>query len=121
MLLALGVPTFVTWQLLIRAADDRMRSALLSEVTEFGSVVDDGINPRTGLPFASIDQVLEAAIAYNTARPNEKSLSYVDGVFAFQSGRADGTPEILAPDERFTALVGAVPAPVQGTYDSVAA
>ncbi|MHA6780395.1 ATP-binding protein [Pseudonocardia saturnea] len=119
-LLALGVLTLVTWQLLIRAADDRMRSALLSEVTEFGSVVDDGINPRTGLPFASIDQVLEAAIAYNTARPNEKFLSYVDGVFAFQSGRADGTPEILAPDERFTALVGAVPGPVQGTYDSVA-
>lgn len=119
-LLALGALTLVTWRVLIGAADERMRSALLSEVTEFGAVVSGGVNPRTGRPFGSIDEVLEAAIAYNTARPNERFLSYIGGAFAHQSRRADATPEILAPDPAFTALVGSAPAPVLGTYQSVA-
>ncbi|MBW0136495.1 sensor histidine kinase [Pseudonocardia abyssalis] len=119
-LLALGVVTVVTWRLLIQDTDARMRGALLNEVQEFGSVVADGVNPRDGAPFLSVGDVLDAAIAYNQARPNEKFLGYVDGAFAYQSRRADAAPAVLQNDPAFTALVGGVTEPVQDTYGSSA-
>ncbi|MCX6463756.1 MAG: HAMP domain-containing sensor histidine kinase [Pseudonocardiales bacterium] len=120
-LAALGVVTFVTWRLLLQDTNDRMTAALVTEVEEFRSVVDEGVNPRDGQPFGSLDEVLDAAIAYNTARPNEKFLGYIDGAFAYQSARSDGAPPVLAGDAAFTALVGAVAAPVRATYESPAA
>lgn len=119
-LVALGAVTFVTWRLLIQDTDARMRAALLNEVQEFGSVVAEGVNPRDGAPFVSVGDVLDAAIAYNQARPNEKFLGYVDGAFAYQSRRADAAPAVLQNDPAFTALVGGVTAPVQDTYESSA-
>lgn len=119
-LVSLGVVTLVTWRLLIQDTDARMRAALLNEVQEFGSVVADGVNPRDGAPFESVGEVLDAAIAYNQARPNEKFLGYVDGAFAYQSRRADAAPAVLQNDPAFTALVGGVTGPVQDTYESSA-
>jgi two-component system, OmpR family, sensor kinase len=78
---ALAVVTFVTWRLLIQATDERMEDALRSEVDDFAELTATGINPRTGLPFATVGDVIGEAIAYNIARPNEKFLGYVDGAY----------------------------------------
>ncbi len=119
-LAALGVVTFVTWRLLIQDTNDRMRAALVNEVEEFRSVVEKGVNPRTGQPFAAIDEVLSEAIAYNTARPNEKFLAYVDGAYLAQSRQSDGAPEILRADPAFAERVRTGPVGVVESYDSAA-
>jgi two-component system OmpR family sensor kinase len=118
-LAALGLVTLVTWRLLLQSTDDRMEQALVNEVEEFREVVS-GSNPRNDQPFVSIDEVLDAAIAYNTARPNEKFLGYIDGAYAMQSRRADEAPVVLQTDPVFEQLVGSVAAPVQGRYGSAA-
>ena len=69
-----------------------MEDALRSGVDEFAELTTTGINPRTGLPFATGDVVGEA-IAYNIARPDEKFLGYVDGAYRSQSRQKPGTPE----------------------------
>ncbi|HVL84400.1 MAG TPA: HAMP domain-containing sensor histidine kinase [Pseudonocardia sp.] len=117
-LAALAVLTFVTWRLLIQAADERMERALASEVSEFQSVVADGVNPRTGAPFTSVVDVLGEAIAYNQARPNEKFLGYVDGRFVTQSRQVDDAPIVLREDAEFTRQAGSVAVPQTGVYDS---
>ncbi|MBC8091198.1 MAG: two-component sensor histidine kinase, partial [Pseudonocardia sp.] len=119
-LIALGFVTLVTWRLLIADTEDRVNRAPVNEVEEFGGVVASGINPRNELPFTSIDEVLDAAISYNTARPNEKFLGYIDGAFSLQSRRADGAPLVLQDDLAFTELVSTVSAPVRGDYESAA-
>ena len=43
------------------------------------------LDPRTGEPFGSVEDVLQTLIQYNLARPNEKFLGYVDGAYRFQS------------------------------------
>ncbi|MFD1521141.1 HAMP domain-containing sensor histidine kinase [Pseudonocardia yunnanensis] len=115
---ALAVVTFVTWRLLIQATDERMEDALRSEVDEFAELTATGINPRTGLPFATVGDVIGEAIAYNIARPNEKFLGYVDGAYRSQSRQEPGTPEVLARDPEFASLVAAVPVPRDGRYES---
>ena len=114
---ALGVVTLVTWLLLISSTNARMDEALRVEVEEFGELTAPGVNPRTGEPFASVDEVIREAIAYNIARPNEKFLGYVDGQYRTQSRQEPGTPEVLAGDPAFAARVAAVSAPVEGRYE----
>ncbi|MGH3677429.1 MAG: sensor histidine kinase [Mycobacterium sp.] len=113
---ALGVVTFVTWRLLVSAVDARMDEALRFEVEEFNELTLPGINPRTGEPFASVEEVLSEAIAYNIARPNEKFLGYVDGEYRSQSRQEPGFPEVLAGDDAFRDLVVNVTEPVEGLY-----
>lgn len=117
-LLALALVTFVTWRLLIRTIDERMDTALRAEVEEFAQIASADVDPGTGLPFASVDDVLQTMITYNLARPNEKFLGYVDGRYRFQS-RIEA-PVLLSEDAAFTELVGSVPRTVTGTYDSAA-
>lgn len=118
-LAALGVVTLVTWRLLIQQTNDRMNDALVSEVEEFREVVS-GPNPRNDLPFATIDEVLDAAIAYNTARPNEKFLGYIDGEYALQSRRADNAPPVLQDNPAFEERVRTGPAGVVSDFESTA-
>jgi len=113
-LLSLAVVTFVTWRLLVEETDDRMAASLRAEVAEFRQLVETGVDPATGQAFASVPDVLRAALSYNQARPNEQFLGYVDGAYRFQS-RAD-TPLRLADDPAFTALVGGVTDSASGTY-----
>ena len=113
---ALGVVTFVTWRLVVSATDTRMDEALRFEVEEFTELTSPGINPRTGEPFATVEEVIREAIAYNIARPNEKFLGYVDGVYRTQSRQEPGTREVLARDPAFALLVGSVTEPVEGRY-----
>ncbi len=113
---ALGVVTFVTWRLLVSATDARMDEALRFEVQEFNELTSPGVNPRTGEPFGSVDEVIREAIAYNLARPNEKFLGYVDGRYRTQSRQEPGTPEVLARDESFAERVASVAEPVEGRY-----
>ena len=120
-LVALGTVTLVTWRLLIQATDARMDAGLRFEVNEFTELTRPGLNPRTGAPFATVDEVIGEAIAYNVARPNEKFLGYVDGVYRTQSRQEPGTPQVLARDADFTALVAGVTEPTLGSYDSPAA
>jgi signal transduction histidine kinase len=119
-LAALGGVTLVTWQLLLRDTNTRMAAGLVNEVEEFRAVVAQGVNPRDGRPFASIDEVLDAALAYNTARPNEKFLGYIDGAYVAQSRQTGGAPEILRADAAFTEVVRTAPTGVVGSYDSAA-
>lgn len=113
---ALGVVTLVTWLLLISSINARMDEALRIEVEEFTELTAPGVNPRTGEPFSGIDEVIREAIAYNIARPNEKFLGYVDGAYRTQSRQEPGTPEILAGDAAFEALVATVDTPTEGRY-----
>ena len=116
-LAALGIVTFVTWRLLVSGINTRMDEALRFEVQEFAELSAPGINPRTGEPFAAVDEVIREAIAYNIARPNEKFLGYVDGQYRTQSRQEPGTPEILAGDATFTALVADLTVPTEGRYE----
>ena len=115
-LLALALVTLVTWRLLIRSIDERMDLALRAEVEEFSQIVEGNVDPGTGEPFASVDDVLRTVITYNLARPNEKFLGYVDGAYRFQS-RIEA-PVLLSEDAAFTELVGAVTETEAGRYAS---
>lgn len=117
-LLALALVTFVTWRLLIRTIDERMDTALGAEIEEFTQIASADVDPATGRPFATVDDVLQALITYNLARPNEKFLGYVDGRYRFQS-RIEA-PILLREDEAFTALAGSVTESTRGSYDSAA-
>lgn len=116
-LAALGIVTFVTWRLLVSGINARMDDALRFEVQEFTELTAPGVNPRTGEPFAGVDEVIREAIAYNIARPNEKFLGYVDGQYRTQSRQEPGTAEVLARDAAFTALVADRTVPTEGRYE----
>ncbi len=113
-LVALAVVTLVTWRLLVQVTDERMDEALRFEVDEFAELTAPGVNPRTGLPFRTVDEVIGEAIAYNLARPNEKFLGYVDGGYRTQSRQEPGSPEVLSRDPAFAALVATVDGPTIG-------
>jgi two-component system, OmpR family, sensor kinase len=115
-LAALGVVTFVTWRLLVSVTDLRMDDALRFEVREFAELTSPGVNPRTGEPFGSVEEIIREAIAYNLARPNEKFLGYVDGRYRTQSRQEPGTPEVLARDASFAQRVASVTEPLEGRY-----
>lgn len=119
---ALGIVTVVTWRLLVSAVDERMDAALRAEVKEFEEVTASGINPATGQPFTSVEEMISQAITLTLARPNEHFLGYVDGKFytqcrCAQAGERQETGDVLAGDLSFTDLVGSVTAPVMGSYD----
>ena len=117
-LLALAVVTFVTWRLLIATTNERIDITLEAEVGEFRTIVESEVNPETGEPFASVNEVVRTLITYNLARPNEKFLGYVNGEYRYQSRlQAD---IVLGEDPAFARLVGRVTEPVRGRYDSAA-
>ncbi|SDN44956.1 Signal transduction histidine kinase [Geodermatophilus siccatus] len=115
-LLALGIVTFVTWRLLIAATDERIDITLEAEIEEFRRILEGDVDPRTGEPFGSVEDVLQTLITYNLARPNEKFLGYVDGRYRYQS-RIEA-PVLLSRDDAFTREVGAVRDPTWGRYGS---
>ncbi len=117
-LASLAVVTVVTWRLSVRATDARMDAALRTEIDEFTGLTASGRDPSSGTPFGTVDAVLQTAITYNLARPNEKFLGYVDGVFRFQSRQA--SPVLLSADPAFTARVGGITAPTSGVDASAA-
>ena len=90
--------------------------SLRFEMQQFAELTAPGVNPRTGMPFASVDEVIREAIAYNVARPNEKFLGYVDGQYRAQSRpQADGRAT-LAGDAGFAERVASIADPARGTY-----
>lgn len=113
---ALAVATLVTWRLLVSAVNTRMDEALRVEVQEFAELTGPGIDPASGKPFRSIDELIRAAMAYNIARPHEVFLGYVDGVYVAKSRQQPGTPRVLADDRAFTERVASVTRPVAGSY-----
>ena len=113
---ALGLVTFVTWRLLIAATDARMQQELRFEIQQFAELTAPGVNPRTGMPFASVDEVIREAIAYNVARPNEKFLGYVDGQYRAQSRPQVDDRATLAGDADFADRVASITDPTRGTY-----
>ncbi|MEX5719948.1 sensor histidine kinase [Geodermatophilus maliterrae] len=115
-LLALAIVTLVTWQLLVRATNERMDVALGAEVEEFRRILEGNVDPRSGEPFGSVADVLQTMITYNLARPNEKFLGYVDGEYRYQS-RIEA-PVLLSEDAAFTDLVASVTETTSGGYAS---
>lgn len=121
---ALGIVTFVTWRLLVSAVNDRIDAALRLEVEEFEEFKAAGVDPATGRPFTSIEEMIGAAVTYTVARPNESFLGYVDGWFFAQcrcSDSAEQAPQaqqgaVLAGDQSFTDRVASVAEPVMGRY-----
>jgi len=113
---ALGIVIFVTWRLFVSITDERMDAALRLEVEEFTQVTASGVNPLTGQPFASVEEVISVAIANNIVRPNEEFLGYVDGKFYTQVRQQPETPEALAKDKAFGDLVSSVAEPTEGRY-----
>ncbi|MGI8627531.1 MAG: sensor histidine kinase [Geodermatophilaceae bacterium] len=93
-----------------------MDSSLHGEIAEFGRLTESGVNTRTGERFGSVDEVLEFAITFNLAQPNEKFLGYVDGDFAYQSRQQ--APVLLSEDPVFATLVGSVDSTLAGLYES---
>ncbi|MER5672211.1 sensor histidine kinase [Pseudonocardia alni] len=118
-LASLGVVTLLTWMLLIDETDRRIDGALNSEIAEFARVTETGVNPTTGQPYSSVDEILRSVIAANVARPNEKFLGYLDGRFRWESRRT--SPRVLLrEDPAFAALVADVRRPTRGSYLSSA-
>lgn len=115
-LVALLVSTFVTWRLLIAATNERMDSRLHGEIEEFARLTESGVNTRTGERFSSVEEVLEFAITFNLAQPNEKFLGYVDGDFSYQSRQQ--APVLLSEDPIFSTLAGSVDESRAGLYES---
>lgn len=115
---SLAIVTVTTWLLMIRSTDDRMRESLRTEIAEFTTLTEAGVDPGTGAPFGSVTDVLRVVITYNLARPNEKFLGYVDGEFALQSRQQ--APIRLSEDVGFTETVGSVREATEGSYDSAA-
>ena len=68
------------------------------------------------MPFASVDEVIREAIAYNVARPNEKFLGYVDGQYRAQSRPQVDGRATLAGDADFSDRVASITDPARGTY-----
>lgn len=110
---SLGVGTLVTWLLLLDEADRRIETALDSRTAEFARVAGTGIDPTTGRPFGSTDEILRWAIT--AARPDETLLGYLDGEFRWESRPADPRTA-LREDPAFAALVSSVQRPTRGTY-----
>jgi len=118
-LASLGIVTLLTWMLLIDETDRRIDGALNSEIAEFARVTETGVNPTTGQPYSSVDEILRSVIAANVARPNEKFLGYLDGRFRWESRRT--SPRVLLrEDPAFAALVADVRRPTRGSYLSSA-
>lgn len=123
-LAALVIVTVSTWLLLVKAVDQRMDGALESEIAEFEELTLAGVNRTTGEPFPSVEEMINDAIVYRAARPNEYFLGYVGGRFYDQcectaAERATGHDEsiaALAEDQAFTALVGSVTEPAAGQF-----
>jgi len=115
-LLALLASTVVTWRLLIAASNERMDSQLRGEIEEFARLTESGVNAATGERFSGVAEVLEFAITFNLAQPNEKFLGYVDGEFAYQSRQQ--APVLLSQDPTFSELAGAVSTSEAGLYES---
>lgn len=113
---ALAVATFATWRLLVAAINTRMDEALRVEVKEFTELTGPGIDPATGSPFASVEELIREALAYNIARPNEVFLGYVDGSFLARSPQQPGTPDVLAADQEFTDRVASATEAAEGLY-----
>jgi signal transduction histidine kinase len=113
---ALSVVTVVTWRLSVSLIDARMDRALRIEIEEFTELTESGVDPRTGRPFSSVEEMIRDAIAYNVARHNEKFLGYVDGEYLVQSRQQPGFSEILSTDQQFDRLVSSVTTPTQGRY-----
>ncbi|ANY09847.1 histidine kinase [Pseudonocardia sp. HH130630-07] len=114
-LASLSVVTIVTWVLLINETDRRIDEALGSETAEFARVSVSGINPTTGRPYGSVDEILRSVIAANVARPNEKFIGYLNGEFRWETRRT--SPRVLLrEDPEFQALVADVRRPTTGSY-----
>lgn len=114
-LVSLAVVTLVTWFLLVSETDERVETALASEIAEFARVTETGINPTTGDPYDSVDEILRSVIAANLARPNEKFLGYLDGRLRWESRRQSPTV-LLRDDSAFTAKVGSLTRRAEGSH-----
>jgi signal transduction histidine kinase len=104
-LLLAGATAFVLQGRLIAAEID---DSLVQEVEEFRALAENGVDPETGQPFTSIEQLMRVALQRNVPHDNETYLTFLEGVpFEF-----DGGDRPIRPEEEPAILdaVAAVPA-----------
>ena len=97
-LLLAGATAFVLQSRLVDADID---DALLQEVEEFRALAENGVDPETGEPFTSIEQLLRIALQRNVPHDNETYLTFLEGVpFEYDRGerpiRPEQEPAVLA-------------------------
>lgn len=104
-LLLAGATAFVLQSRLIDAGID---DALVQEVEEFRALAENGIDPETGEPFTSIEQLLRIALQRNVPHDNETYLTFLEGVpFEYDRGERPFRPE---EEPAILAAVSSVPA-----------
>jgi signal transduction histidine kinase len=91
--------------------DARVDAALAQEVAEFRSLAEAGVDPRSGEPFPSIEELFFVTLQRNVPDGDEGLLTLVDGEVAYYSpgGRPvqlERLPEIVAAARRLTAEDG---------------
>jgi signal transduction histidine kinase len=88
--------------------DSRIDSALAQEVAEFRTLAAIGVDPRTGLPFTSVEALFFVALERNIPDRNEAILAMIDGRVELVP-----SPEVanlrLETDQRFVDLLRDVP------------
>ncbi|GAB4070027.1 HAMP domain-containing sensor histidine kinase [Angustibacter speluncae] len=85
----------------LQRLDRDIRGALVQEVEEFQTLAEQGVDPETGRPFDSVEQLLRVALARNVPSANETSLTLVGGeVYALPGGdrplRLEDEPAAMA-------------------------
>jgi two-component system OmpR family sensor kinase len=138
----MAVTGATVYALQLQRLDRDIRGALVQEVEEFQTLATQGVDPETGRPFDSVEQLLRVALARNVPSANETSLTLLEGeVYAWPGGdrvlRLEDEPAAMAaitaiaPDSpsRFRDVqtsaglvrlvivqVGVAGAPTTGTY-----
>lgn len=101
--IALATAGFTVAVLQERRVTERVDADLSSSVDSFRLLASTGVNPTTGEPFASADELIRAAIARTIAARNEGLIGIVDGRIEYVS---TGTSVALADDPALIAEIG---------------
>jgi signal transduction histidine kinase len=117
-LLALGTvaTVVVVGEVLLEGTDERIRTDLIQESQEFGTLVN-GSDPETGQPFGpDVGRIFDVFLDRNVPARNEVILTFVDGEFHRRSRPEPHVELQLEPE--FVSRVATVSEPVNGRHQT---
>ncbi|MGH3365849.1 MAG: sensor histidine kinase [Nocardioidaceae bacterium] len=79
--------------------------AIGQEIAEFETLQREGIDPQTGLPFASAERLLRVALSRNVPDDSEALVVFLNGRPTLVSGGARSHAQALVEDPRFVQAV----------------
>lgn len=99
--LALLVAGTTAYVLERQRLDDSMRSSLQRSSEEFLTLAREGVDPKTGLPFHDVTELLLVALGRIVPGPNEGMAGFVEGVHTFNAPaeypyQLQNDPELIA-------------------------